>query len=262
MRSWTPAQVYRPITRNVIVWQGPSRLTGAPILVVASAQNGNPKIGPMLQLWIIPATSPLEALRTGADAAVCGDCRLRGDGHGHERACYVWSPGVENIWQSAQKPHRTARSTPEAFAELVTGLRLRIGAYGDPVAVPLAVWMPMLQTATSWTAYTHQHRRPDAQSYRAFCMASVDSIEEQRQAEARGWRTFRLRAAVDDALGAGEIACPASAEAGHRTVCASCELCRGQARQAKSIAIVVHGRGGLKWFPSRQSAERELALTS
>lgn len=261
MRSWAAADIYRPITKNVLVWQGPSRITGDPILVIASAQNGNPKIGHMLQIWILPSTSPLEALRTGADAAVCGDCRLRGDGYGHERACYVWSPGVENIWQSAQKPHRTVSSTPEAFAELVTGLRLRIGAYGDPVAVPLAVWMPMLATAESWTSYTHRWHRPEAQPYRAFCMASVDSLEEQRQAIARGWRTFRVRQFTDD-LQANEVICPASAEGGHRTVCASCELCRGQARPAKSIAIVVHGRGGMKWFPSRQAATRELALTT
>lgn len=265
MRSWVPAEVYRPITRNVIVYDGPSRLTGAPILVVAGAQNGNRKIGPMLQLWILPGESPIEAVRTGRDDAICGDCKLRGDGpsqHGGGRSCYVeWWRAPENIWQSAQKPDKTARLTPEAFAVLADGLQLRIGAYGDPVAVPLSVWTPMLLRAAGWTAYTHAWRRPDAHPYRAFCMASVDTREEQADAAAAGWRTFRVRSSSDDAIREDEVMCPASDEAGHRTVCASCALCRGQARPAKSVAIIVHG-SRLKWFPSSQAAERELALTT
>jgi hypothetical protein len=257
MRSWTPPDVYRPISRNVIVYDGPSQLTGAPILAIATAQNGNRKVGHMLQLWIIPAISPIEAVRTGADDAVCGDCRLRGAGQHHGeggRACYVeWWRAPENIWQARDK---AAQMSPSAFAELVAGLQLRIGAYGDPVAVPMAVWMPMLTAAGGWTAYSHQWRRPDAQPYRAFCMASVDSAAEQFEATALGWRTFRVRASADDALRSDEISCPASDESGHRTVCAKCELCRGQARPSKHIAIIAHG-SRMKWFPSAAAAINE-----
>lgn len=264
MRSWVPAEVYRPISRNVIVYDGPSRLTGAPILVVAGAQNGNRKIGPMLQLWILPAESPIEAVRTGRDDAVCGDCKLRGDGTAHQgagRSCYVeWWRAPENIWQSAQKADRTARLSPAAFGDLVAGLQLRIGAYGDPVAVPLSVWTPMLVTAAGWTAYTHAWRRPDASAYRAFCMASVDTVEEQRAAAASGWRTFRVRASADDSVGPDEVMCPASDEAGHRAVCAACSLCRDQARPARSVAIIAHG-SRMKWFPSRAAVETATPAT-
>src|SRR5262245_5569537 len=135
MRSWRPPQVYWPIgRRNVVLYDGPSQLTGARILVIATAQNGNRKIGPMLQLWILPAISPLAALKSGADAAVCGDCPHRGDGHGRQRSCYVWSPGVDNIWQARAK---AVVMTPQAFATRHAGLQLRVGAYGDPVAVPM-----------------------------------------------------------------------------------------------------------------------------
>lgn len=255
MRSWTPPDVYKPITRNVIVWEGPSQLTGAPIFVVASAQNGNRKIGHMLQLWILTGdVSPIEAVKVGADDAICGDCRLRGAGPGQHdggRSCYVeWWRAPENIHQAR---HKAARLTPQAFAALVDGLQLRIGAYGDPAAVPLAVWMPMLTTAAGWTAYTHQWRRPFAQPYRAFCMASVDSPAEQLEAARRGWRTFRVRVTADDALRSDEITCPASDEGGHRAVCARCELCRGQARPSKHIAIIAHG-SRMKWFPSAAAA--------
>jgi hypothetical protein len=246
VRSWVSADIYRPIPRNVLFYDGPSMLTGARILAIATAQNGNRKIGHMLQLWIMPAISPIAAVRLGADAAVCGDCRLRGDGHGAQRTCYVeyWR-AVENIWQAREKARQM---TPSAFGAVVRGLQLRIGAYGDPVAIPLHVWRPLLAAAGGWTAYTHQWRTAH-QDYRAWCMASVDSLEEQREASALGWRTFRIRQYGDDLQGT-EVICPASEEGGHRAVCADCELCRGAARQAKHIAIKAHGSGA-KWFPAR-----------
>lgn len=243
MRSWTSADIYKPIPRNVLLYDGPSQLNGARILVIATAQNGNRKIGHMLQLWIIPAISPIRAVRSGADAAVCGDCVHRGDGQGGDRSCYVeyWR-AVENIWQARAKARVM---TPTAFADHHPGLQLRIGAYGDPVAVPMWVWNPLLDTAAGHTAYTHQWRLPIGRAFRTWCMASVDSLQEQREATLAGWRTFRVRQREDE-LQADEIACPASAEAGHRVVCAACSLCRGADRSAKSIAIVAHG-GGAKY---------------
>lgn len=246
MLSWRPPDEYRPIgSYNRLIYDGPSQLTGDPILVIATAKNGNRKIGHMLQLWIIPAISPIEAVKTGADRSTCGDCKLRGDGRGAGRSCYVeYFRAVENIWQARAKARVM---TPEAFAERTRGLQLRIGAYGDPVAVPLAVWLPLLGTAAGWTSYTHQWLIADPQ-YRAFCMASVDTLAEQALAASMGWRTFRVRPTVEDLTLTTEVVCPASAEAGHKTVCASCELCRGTARQAKHIVIAAHGMRA-KWFP-------------
>lgn len=195
MKSWRALDIYRPIPRNVVIYDGPSRLTGERIFVIASARNGNRKIGRMLQFWILPAISPIVAVKSGRDAAVCGDCRLRGDGHGNGRICYVeYFRAVENIWQSQRRADRTDRLDVERFAPRVAGLQLRIGAYGDPVAVPLEVWQPLLRVAGGWTAYTHQWRRDDVTSgFHTWCMASVDSELEQLQATARGWRTFRVR---------------------------------------------------------------------
>lgn len=247
MKSWVPASVYRPIPRNVLFYDGPSRLTGDRIFVIATAQNGNRKIGPMLQLWITPAISPIEAVKTGKDAAVCGDCRLRGDGRGHGRVCYVetWR-AVENIWQSQRRADRTDRMPVDVFATSVAGLQLRIGAYGDPVAVPLEVWAPLLRVAGGHTAYTHQWKRDDlAAGYRDWCMASVDSDAEQRDAERRGWRTFRVRA-VDGPVLATEVVCPHERDADIK--CGGCSLCRGAARPAKNIVVTVHGVSGRKYF--------------
>lgn len=259
VRSWTPAAVYKPFARNVLLYDGPSQLTGAPILVIATAHNGNRKIGAMVQLWILPAISPIEAVRTGGDDAVCGDCKLRGD-RGAGRSCYVeyWR-SVENIHQCRDRARRMA---PEAFAATWPGLQLRVGAYGDPVAVPLHVWTGLLSTAAGWTAYTHQWRRAEAQVHRAYAMASVDSVAEQIEATALGWRTFRVRSSDDaDPLIVGEVTCPASDEGGHRTTCDRCSLCRGLARPAKSIAIVVHGSRA-RWFPVALHRSQAAAVRS
>lgn len=241
MRSWTAPDVYKPFARNVLLYDGPSMLTGARILVIAGASNGNRKIGHMVQLWIMPAISPIAAVRSGADDAVCGDCKLRGDENGKGRACYVeWWRSVENIWQARGK---AVTLTPREFASKHAGLQLRIGAYGDPVAVPLKVWRPLLETAAGWTAYTHQWQTPLAADYRDWCMASVDTAAERAAAAKAGWRTFRIRMDLSDPIHANEVICPASNEAGHRATCADCELCRGTSRQAKSVVIATHGYG-------------------
>ena len=74
-------------------------------------------------------------------------------------------------------------------------------------------------------------------------MASVETAEQRAAAHARGYRTFRIVASPDD-LESGEILCPASKEAGHRTTCAECLLCngkRGPDDHRKDIAVVAHG---------------------
>ena len=243
-RSWTPKAVYRPIgRRNLVLYDGPSRLNGERILVIATAQNGNRKIGEMLQIWILPAISPIAAVKTGADSAVCGDCKMRGDGLGKQRSCYVeWWRAVENIWQNWSKG-KAAYCTPRDFAERYPGLQLRVGAYGDPVAVPMDVWTPLLATAGGWTSYTHQWRRAGT-DYRNFCMASVDTLEEYHAARVDGWRTFRVLTAGELPIHT-ELYCPASYEGGNRALCAQCELCRGNDRPAKNIAIVAHSNGAV-----------------
>jgi hypothetical protein len=240
--SWKSKAIYRPIgSANLVLYDGPSQLTGERILVIATAQNGNRKIGNMLQLWIVPAISPIAAVKSGADAAVCGDCKMRGDGNGKQRSCYVeWWRAVENIWQNWNKGKAKAMS-PLEFATTYPGLQLRIGAYGDPVAVPVDVWEVLLSTAAGWTAYTHQWPSAPA-GFQGWCMASVDTVEEQRTAAALGWRCYRDRLESEPLLDS-ELVCPASVEGGHKALCAGCSLCRGLSRPAKHIAIVAHGTG-------------------
>src|SRR6185295_3252656 len=193
--------------------------------------------------WILHQhLSPIAAVKSGADQSICGDCRHRGDGAGNKRSCYVeYFRAPFNLWTGLPRTGVDVR--PETVAAMLSGKHLRLGAYGDPAAIPFRVWRTLLSQVSGWTAYTHQWRRCD-QAFRSIAMASVDSEADVQDAHSLGWRTFRVRSA-DEPLMTAEIACPASDEAGHVAQCASCGLCCGAHREARSIAIIAHGSGAV-----------------
>jgi hypothetical protein len=118
----------------------------------------------------------------------------------------------------------------------------RLGSYGDPAAIDPEVWETILADSKTNTGYTHQWKTNPALS--SVTMASVDSPEEQRQAQ-KLFRTFRVRTETEPLL-PGEITCPASIEAGQRTTCLKCGLCdgkRGPNDRRKNISIIAHGNG-------------------
>lgn len=232
----------RPRTRKpngVILWEGPSRLDGAPIVVIATGlrkRSGNTKTGAMVQTWILRAdVEPRDAVRTGADASICGDCPHR---HHTGGACYV------RVNQAPLQVYRAYKrgSYPRATPDALTGRVVRFGAYGDPAAAPRALWAYCAKVATRWTGYTHQWRRPDV-DLRGLVMASADSLSDAYAASRLGYRTFRV-APAPMSYHARETLCPASKEAGQKTTCANCTLCNGATGpldRRRSVAIQVHG---------------------
>jgi hypothetical protein len=65
--------------KSGIIYKGPSRIDGAPIVVLATYSNRNSKTGAVVQTYILREDiNPLEASKTGADASICGTCPLRG----------------------------------------------------------------------------------------------------------------------------------------------------------------------------------------
>ena len=126
---------------------------------------------------------------------------------------------------------------------LFIDLLIRLGAYGDPSAVPSWVWDLMLTRSKGRTGYTHQFGVEGADVRPDLCMISADTEAEARVQWGLGNRTFRVGHTVDEMVKGHEILCPASEEAGRRTTCEQCKLCSGNTINAKSIAIVVHGTG-------------------
>ena len=207
------------------------------VVVIATGFDNpsvNAKTGEMIQVWILPAAeSPLDAVASGHDEVICGDCPLRGD-HGRERACYVeihraplmvwrkwdrggyprWNPSDLSIWHDKV---------------------VRWGAYGDPTFIPLDIVKRISIMARGWTGYTHQWTtcNPD---YRKYLMASVETLAQAAEAWRCGWRTFRTGAVP----GPGEVTC---VNVTHGVQCIDCELCCGAATRAKSIVIPPHGAG-------------------
>lgn len=220
MKSYTGIELYH----------GPSLLNGEPIVAIATLHSQNAKTGDMLQTWILPADQPPdEATKTGADASVCGDCPHR---HFTGGGCYVipWQ-GPNNVyksWQRGRYPVATRR-----HIKRLTGRALRLGSYGDPAAVPLSVWEPLLNVASIATGYTHQ---PGGELMQ-HCMASADTAQEAENYQRQGYRTFRVKS-PDEPLMKGEILCPASVH--EQIQCVDCQVCNG-GKDGVNVAIDVHG---------------------
>lgn len=243
-----------------IVWRGRSRFDAAPIVAIVTGLDGgthNPKTGPLAQLWILRSgVAPGTAVADRRDYAVCGDCKLRGDGTSGSRACYVTIKNAPRAVYARFARGGYPEVEPAEVARICRdrGIGIRLGAYGDPAAIP--VWiLRELTEGIRWTGYTHQWR--DQPLYRNWLMASCDSAAEQRVATAAGWRTFRTRIPGED-LQVGEIVCPASEEAGKRTTCDRCRLCDGSRGSAgaedrrRSIVIAAHGAGTRAYIQLRR----------
>lgn len=231
---------------GVILYEGPSMIDGAPVVVVANritVASNNEKTGAMAQTFIIRSdVDPLTALRQGLDASVCGDCQHRPANNG---SCYVnVGRSVATVY-GALRRGRYARPgvdyDPAIIPGLFAGLPFRAGTYGDPAAAPFQVWRRATLHAAAVNGYTHQWRDARFAAFKLLCMASADSEADHVEARAKGWRTFRVKTESAPRL-KGEIACPASAEAGRKTVCADCRACGGTSAKARaSIVINAHG---------------------
>lgn len=245
--------------QSSIIYSGPSLIDGSPIVCVAIVTSGNQKTGDMVQSYVLRADmSPLEASKTGADYAICGNCKHRGTPttnpdkkQAEGRTCYV------NLGQGPNQIHRRLQgsgyptATPEQVQEIGRGRMVRLGTYGDPSALPAHVFDNLLKHAAGHTGYTHQHSTNTAQAYKRN-MYSADTPAEAQQAHAKGYRTFRVIPVADytaqgkAALLSTEILCPASKEAGAKVQCNDCKLCSGSSIKAKNVAIVAHGTNKAK----------------
>lgn len=245
------------MANGFILWEGKSAIDGAPIVLVATGLKGslNEKTGNLVQTWILRSDmSPMEAVNSGADVSICGACPHRGevvDGKNQGRSCYVTVfQAPRSVYETARRGSYARPSLDESRA-ILAGRHVRLGAYGDPAAVPFDVWESVLADAARGTGYTHQWRNADSRFAR-YCMASADSAGEAIEAQALGYRTFRVGTYAEKAA-RGEFLCPASKEAGAKVNCAQCLACGGLSSPNKSsVFIPAHGAAGkVKAFEKR-----------
>jgi hypothetical protein len=213
-----------PRSSGAVIWEGSSPIDGAPIVAIVVWHSKNAKTGDMGQTFIIRSDiRPTDALANGEDASICGDCKHRGS-IDSPRTCYVEVGKSVNAVYKCYAAGNYPTISPVDASSIIRGRAVRLGAYGDPAMVPANVWDSLVSRASGYTGYTHQWRT--AITHRHLCMASVDSPEEHAEAQAQGWRTFRVRKESEEIL-PGETVCPASAEGGNRTTCDRCRLCSG-----------------------------------
>jgi len=230
--------------QSFVIYEGPSLIDGKPIVAIAQIKSGNRKTGDMVQTWILRSDiDPITASRTGQDESICGTCPHKGtpsdkdSGWAKDRTCYVnllFAPnGIYKAYKRGSYPVAQGHEAIRAIG-LLRGVRL--GSYGDPMAVPEYIWRSLTSGAEFVTAYTHgKNSMPD------LIMTSADNEAQAYDAWDKGERTFRVVSHVDALIKGKEILCPASEEAGARTQCAACKLCGGNSIKAKSVAIVAHG---------------------
>lgn len=215
-------------------YDGPSLFDGARILLLVAnvdAPSMNPKTGPMVQTYILRHDqTPAEALASRADASICGNCIHRGQDPS-SRSCYV------NMVRGPNRVFAAERS-PKFDPRQLAFRHLRLGTYGDPAAIPFSIWGRLVRYSAGWTGYTHAWKTCDPR-FKRLCMASVESIDEMRQAHALGWRTYRVipKTAPLEKLD-NETHCPAQSSG---AMCIGCLACAGTSRQQNNIVAHAHG---------------------
>ena len=236
-------------------------LDDQPIVVLATLGSRNVKTGPMVQTWVLRSDMrPVDASKTTNDRSVCGDCPRR---HSLKGDCYVLvhnaPQSAYKAWERAGKPSGDIADAATRIARDAVRYGVRLGAYGDPAAVPFHVCRDLfaiLPPDVKHTGYSHQWRAtlfagPQAYAHRDWCranlMASVDNPREAQLARAAGWRFF-LAMVPGQRAPLRSVECLADRDTNPLT-CQTCGICDGVAGKASrtSVYITEHGaRSGAK----------------
>lgn len=238
-----------------ILWQGRSLLTQDQIVVIVTGYKTptqNRKTGNMLQMWILPVDeNPAEAVKTGLDSSVCGDCPLKPSNTG---ICYVRTWDAPNqIWKCWKRGGYPVASHNDI--KWLHTQSVRFGSYGDPAAIPyelLKRWH-----GENWTCYTHQWRICD-QRLKEISMASCETESDIEKSRKKGWIPFVAVKTYKD-MPKGLLPCLATV--GNEIQCVQCGLCKGTATKLspkfRGIAIETHGKNKNQYDPSIMDKYRQ-----
>ncbi len=226
---------------GVILFEGKSAIDGVTdIAVIATClkkPSKNRKTGEMIQVWILVKDQyPTEAMDSGLDSAICGNCPHRKiDG---KRTCYVTPKAIGSVYRSYKRgsyPMYNAKKHNKYFRKR----KVRFGAYGDPVCIPIEIVKKLSKLSKGHTGYTHQWRDPKFSNFQKYFQASCDNIIDFIDASSLGWSTFRVLKSVEDRQKGKEAIC----QGGIKTDCETCVLCSGSEKRQTHVAVEAHGNG-------------------
>jgi len=220
-----------------IIDRGLSPIDGQPYVAIMTLKSTNRKTGNMAQVWILrDDINPVEAMQTGKDVTICGNCPHRKQQDG-SRSCYVnVGQGPNSVWK-AYKRGKYGQVGYADLAIILKGKRIRWGAYGDPSVIDPGIVITLNNYADGHTGYTHQWRNEFASPFKGIFQASCDGFTDYLDATAHGWKTFTVvhkSAQVNYAK-----QCPATVE-NSVAQCTTCRLCDGA---RTDIFVAAHGSG-------------------
>ena len=228
-----------PKPLGYIIDQGSSPLDGKPYVAILTTNSSNRKTGNMCQVWIIRSDiNPVEAIQTGDDYSICGDCPHRKQADG-SRSCYV---NVGQAPNSVYKAYQAGKYVSDLHCidavDVVKGRKIRWGAYGDPAIINPFVVMLLNKKADGHTGYTHQWRESFAQVFKGVFMASADGASDYIDSGLEGWKSFSV---VPQGYKPASIKlCPATMP-NSKASCLTCSLCDGA---KTNVYVEAHGSGG------------------
>jgi hypothetical protein len=226
-----------------IIDRGLSPIDAKPYVAILTLKSANRKTGDMCQVFILREdVSPLEAIETGDDLTVCGNCphRKKWDEilQRYVRSCYVnVGQSVSSVWKAYKAGKYENDLTVAQGKKYLSTKKIRWGAYGDPAIINPVIFHAVNGAAAGHTAYTHQWRENWASWARGSMMGSCDGMQDYLDASAAGWKTFSVVPSNIEYSGIQK--CPATIQ-GSKTQCVTCSLCDGD---KKDVYVQAHGSG-------------------
>lgn len=193
--------------------------------------------------WLLATTSSGFGMKKffAMDGTNCLDCPY--SGNQGEGGCYTHKFNQYVGFLSMLRSIKFSDLTPydaekqRQCIDMAKDSYVRFGTYGEPSLLPIRLVEYMSDVAKSWTGYTHQWKKVWALPYSKYFMASTHNKEETYKAKLKNYRSFIASTTGTEKA----VTCPASAEAGFKSNCASCGLCSGMlGKGKKDIKILEH----------------------
>jgi hypothetical protein len=183
---------------------------------------------------LVDGVKPTDAVKTGQDKAICGNCTLRKSNTQEKLNCYVNDGfGPNAIFKAIERNSIKTDTSKIKIAKIQ-----RHGSKGDAACLSKEENMTILKLAKKTLNYTHAWSDKKQNYLKQFSMASVHSKEEAIEAQKLGFKTFRILDTACEKLLPNEIVCYNFTKG---IQCVKCQICCGhQTKGQKSVAIPKH----------------------